>query len=298
NQTIVSMMVGAASIGLFWVAATQMRWSLPIKAAITLLLAFGTNFWWAATDGSLWTFAHVSAVFFLMAALVETTGRNRPWLVGILVGLAGLSRLTTFLTFPFFAYTVAHGAEGRRMIIRRLALFGLALAAMVGVYLAYNYGRYETFSDQGYYHPQYLSEPWFSKGRFDISYIPRHLEAILFKGPVVIEEFPFLKPSSSGLGLFFTTPALLYIFRAELRGLSLAALVVVLLTAVVWMIHGTTGWAQFGYRYSMDVLPFMAILVASGVSHRLDRFKIAVILLSCAINLWGTLSFHKLNWVA
>jgi len=297
NQTIVSMMVGAAAIGLFWVAATQMRWSLPLKAAITLLLAFGTNFWWAATDGSLWTFAHVSAVFFLMAALVETTGRNRPWLVGILVGLAGLSRLTTFLTFPFFVYTVAQGADGRRILLRRLAIFGLALAAMVGIYLAYNYGRYETFSDQGYYHPQYLSETWFSKGRFDISYIPRHLDAILFMGPVVTEEFPFLKPSSFGLGLFFTTPALLYIFRAELRGLPLAALVAVLLTAVIWMIHGTTGWAQFGYRYSIDVLPFMAILVASGMRHRLDRFKIAVILLSCAISLWGTLSFHKLGWV-
>ena len=298
NQTIVCMIVGSASIGLFWVAATQMRWGLPLKAAITLLLAFGTNFWWAATDGSLWTFAHVSAVFFLMAALVETTGRNRPWLVGILVGLAGLSRLTTFLTSPFFAYTVAQGAEGRRIIIRRLAVFGLALAAMVGVYLAYNYGRYETFSDQGYYHPQYLTEPWFAKGRFDISYIPRHVEAILFKGPVITEEFPFFKPSSYGLGLFFTTPALLYIFRAELRGLPLAALVAVLLTAVIWMIHGTTGWAQFGYRYSMDILPFMAILVASGMRYRLDRLKIAVILLSCAINLWGTLSFHKLDWGA
>ena len=74
-----------------------------------------------------------------MAALVETTGKNRPWLIGLLVGLAGLSRLPTFLAFPFFAYTIAHGTEDHRIIIRRLVAFGLAIAAMGAVYLAYNY---------------------------------------------------------------------------------------------------------------------------------------------------------------
>ncbi len=297
NQVIISMMVGAGAMGLFWVAATQLGWSLSVKAAITLLLAFGTNFWWAATDGTVWTLAHVSAVFFLMAALVETTGKNRPWLVGLLLGLAGLSRLPAFLTFPFFAYTVARGARDHREIIRRLAKFALALAVIGALYLAYNYGRYGTLSDLGYFDPEYSQEPWFSKGRFDISYIPRQLNAMLFYVPQFAEEFPFFRPSSMGLGLFFTTPALLYIFGARLRGLPLAACAGVLATAILWLLHGTTGWAQFGYRYSLDVLPLLAILVASGMHHRLDRLKIAVIILSCAVNLWGTLAFHKLDWV-
>ena len=178
DQAYISMLVGSAAMGLFWVAATQLRWSLAFRASMLLLLAFGTNFWWAATDGSVWTFAHVSAVFFLMAALVETTGKNRPWLIGLLLGLAGLSRLPTFLAFPFFAYTIASGVGDRRIIIRRLVIFGLALAAMGGLYLAYNYGRYGTLLELGYNHPQYLSEPWFFEGRFDISYIPRHLKEI------------------------------------------------------------------------------------------------------------------------
>lgn len=298
NQAIVSMLVGAGAMGLFWVAGAQLRWRLSFRAAMFVLVAFGTNLWWAASDGSLWTFAHVSAVFFLMAALVETTGKNRAWVVGVLLGLAGLSRLPAFLAFPFFAYTVAHGAEDRRMVVRRLALFGLALTMMVGLYLAYNFGRYGTWLDQGYYHAQYASEPWFSEGRFDISYIPRHVDAILFYVPRFVEEFPFFKPSYVGLGLFFTTPALLYVFRTKLRGLPLAALVGVLATAVVWVVHGTTGAAQFGYRYSLDALPLFAVLVAYGMQRRLDRLKIAIILLSCAVNLWGTLCFHKFDWVA
>lgn len=296
NQAIISMMVGGGAMGLFWVAATQLRWSLPFKAAMTVLLALGTNFWWAATDGSVWTLAHVSAVFFLMAALVETTGKNRPWLVGLFLGLAGLSRLPTFLAFPFFAYTVAHGAADRRITIRRLAMFVFALAMIGALYLAYNYGRYGELSDLGYLHPQYTQEPWFSEGRFNVSYIPRQLNAMLFCVPKFAEEFPYFKPSYMGLGLFFTTPALLFIFRARLKGLHLAAFAGVLATVILWLLHGTSGWAQFGYRYSLDVLPLLAILIASGMHHRLDRLKIAVILLSCAINLWGVLSFHKFDW--
>ena len=176
-------------------------------------------------------------------------------------------------------------------------MFGFALAAMGVLYLAYNYGRYGTISDMGYYAPQYSSETWFSKGRFDISYIPRHINAILFQGPVFSEKFPFFKPSYIGLGLFFTTPALLYTFRAHLKDrLVLAALIGTLTTAIIWVLHGTTGWAQFGYRYSLDALPLLAILVASGMRYKLDKFKIAVIVLCCCINLWGTLAFNKLGW--
>ncbi len=296
NQVIICSAVGAAAIGLFWVATDQLRWRLPSRVAITLLLALGTNLWWSATDGGVWMFAHVSAVFFLMAALVETTGKNRPWLIGILVGLAGLSRLPTFLAFLFFAYTITHGTWDRRSL-SRLVIFGLTLAAMVGLYLLYTYGEYGTFT-LGYERGQFVSEPQFSKGLFDISYFPRHVNTILFYVPRFSDEFPYFKPSYLGLGLFFTTPAFLYMFRADLREkLSQAALAALLLISIPLVTYGVTGYLQFGYRFSLDVLPFMAILAASGMRRRISRLALAVILLSCAINLWGTLSFNKLDWI-
>ncbi|MBM3156416.1 MAG: hypothetical protein FJ004_03935 [Chloroflexi bacterium] len=298
NQAIISMLLGAAAVGLFWVAATQLRWSLSFKAAVTVLVAFGTNFWWVTTEGSVWMIAHASAVFFLMAALVETTGKNRPWMVGLLVGLAGLSRLPTFLAFPFFAYTVCRGSGERWVIIRRLTIFGVALAVMGGLYLLYNYGQFGTLNP-GYYRGQFLEGPWYSKGLFDISYIPRHIKAILFEAPKVTESFPFFKPSVIGMGLFFTTPALLYMFGARLKeSLVLPAIAGLLLTSIPLVTYAVTGWAQFGYRFSLDVLPFMVILVASGMNHRLNKLNVAVILLSCVINLWGVLALHKFDWAA
>jgi uncharacterized membrane protein len=113
NQVLVSITFGAAAMGLFWVATRQMGWGLRLGAAMTVLLALGTDFWWAAGDGSLWTFSQVASVFFMMAALVEATGRTRPLLVGLLLGLSGLSRLPTFLAFPFFLYLATYKIGGR-----------------------------------------------------------------------------------------------------------------------------------------------------------------------------------------
>ncbi|TET18121.1 MAG: hypothetical protein E3J81_00760 [Dehalococcoidia bacterium] len=305
NQVLVSMAVGSAAMGFFWVAARQMGWDLRVTAAITLLLALGTNFWWAATDGGLWTFAHVSAVLFLMAALVEATGNKRPWLVGLLVGLAGMSRLPTFLTFPLFAYLLLDAEERPwKEVVQdranwlRLGLFAVGLGVMGAAYLAYNYGRYGTLIDKGYDHPSYANEPWFAQGRFDISYIPRHIEAIFFKPPVLTEnDFPYFRPSSFGLALFFSTPAFLYAFNTYFNRLTLAAIAATLLTLVPLTLHGTTGWGQFGYRFSMDLFPMLALLTAAGMRHQMTPLKWTIILFSCLIGLWGTLAFHKYGWV-
>ncbi len=298
NQVIVSMLVGAVAVGFFWIAVTQLGWSFRFRVAMTVLVAFGTNFWWVTNTGSVWMMAHVSAVFFLMAALVETTSKNRPWLVALLVGLAGLSRLPVFLTFPFFAYTVVWKTDARRVIIRRLAIFAGVLAVMGGLYLLYTYGEYGSLT-LGYERGQFVNEPFFSNGLFSIRYIPRQLNAILFLGPVFNDTYPFFKPSWVGMGLFFTTPALLYMFSASLKDkLALAALGGLVLTAIPSLTYGVTGFLQFGYRFSLDILPFMIILVASGMRYRLNWLKIAIIVLSVGINLWGTLAFNKLDWVA
>lgn len=299
DHVLISCGVGAVAVGMLWIAARRLWLDQGFAAAMVLLVAFGTNFWWIASDGGFWSFAHTAALFFMAAALVEATGRRRPWLVGLLVGLAGLSRLPVFLIAPLYAYFVLDGdlrLTGRNL--RRLVWFGSALGGAAAGYLAYNWARYGSLTDLGYYHPQYLSEPWFERGRFDITYIPRHIEAILFLAPVRDEVFPFFRPTSAGLALIFTTPAFLYALRAKLTPRHVAALVAACLVAAVLVTHGTTGWSQFGYRFSLDLLPALWLLTASGMRERLDRPKIAVLALCFLVNLWGVLSFNVFDWVA
>lgn len=299
DHVLISCGVGAVAVGMLWIAARRLWLDQGFAAAMVLLVAFGTNFWWIASDGGFWSFAHTAALFFMAAALVEATGRRRPWLVGLLVGLAGLSPLPVFLIAPLYAYFVLDGdlrLTGRN--VRRLVWFGSALGGAAAGYIAYNWARYGSLTDLGYYHPQYLSEPWFERGRFDITYIPRHIEAILFLAPVRDEVFPFFRPTSAGLALIFTTPAFLYALRAKLTPRHVAALVAACLVAAVLVTHGTTGWSQFGYRFSLDLLPALWLLTASGMRERLDRPKIAVLALCFLVNLWGVLSFNVFDWVA
>lgn len=306
NEVIISLAVGAAAMGLFWIATRQLGWDIRFSAALTVLLALGTNFWWASVDGSMWTFAHVCAVFFMMGALVEATGNKRAWLVGLLVGAAGLSRLPVFLSAPFFAYLLIHGDDRQwtrilrdKAVLLRVGLFLAFLGAMFALDLAYNYERYGTLRDKGYYHAQYEVLPILSQGMQDDSYIPRHIQAIFFEPPVLDESaFPFFKPNVAGLSLFLTTPAFLYIFNTRFNRLTVAAIVGTALTLLPIVTYGVVGASQFGYRYSLDVLPMLAMLTASGMRYQMSGLKWSVVGLSCVIGLWGTLSFEKFDWVA
>jgi hypothetical protein len=301
NQVLASIAFGAVAMGLFWVAARQMGWDLRLSAAMTILLALGTDFWWAAGDGALWQFSHVCSVVFMMAALVEATGQRRPWLVGLLLGLSGLSRLPTILSFPFFLYLALNETRKRwkwrevmqdHQVISRVLLFGSGLGAMVFLILLYNYARFGTISDLGYSHPQYAAGSSFSEGRFNISYVPRQIQAIFYLGPSLDENhIPFFKPSVFGMALIMVTPAFLYAFGARAKRLEIAAATATALVMIPHLLYGATGYAQFGYRFSMDYLPMLAVLTASGMGYRVGMRKWLIIGLSVFVALWGPLFF-------
>jgi hypothetical protein len=300
NQVLVSIAFGSAAIGLFWVATRRMGWNLQLRAAMTVLLGVGTNFWWAAGDGSLWGFAHVSSMFFMMAAMVAATGQKSPLLVGALVGLSGLSRLATFLAFPFFLYLVLEAdirdwKEWRAIVwnrraIRKVLLFGGALGAMACVVLLYNYARFHTILDGGYRHPQYESL-WAGQGPLNISHIPTHIDGIFFFSPVSNGgQFPFFKPSALGMGLFMVTPAFLYAYGALAKRREVAAAVSMGLVMIPQVLYVVTG-GGFGYRFSLDYVPMLLVLTASGMGHRVGIRKWLLIGLSVFMAMWGPLFF-------
>lgn len=303
DQTLVSVAVGAAAVGLVWVAARTL-WPWRFALLMTVLVGLGTNLWWTSTDGALWTFAHVCAVFFSAGAFVAAVRGHHPFWVGVLVGLAGLSRLPVFLSAPFFAWLVYErrfrSDPGPKpldpRVVRMVAAFGAGVGLFALLYLGYNLARFGTPFDAGYFHEQYVDKPWFAEGLFDLSYIPRHLDAILFAAPEFRESFPYFHPSRFGVGLFLTTPAFLYAFRARLGPRTVAAAASVGLVAVPILTYGATGWGQFGYRFALDWLPMLVVLTASGMEERVDGRKVAVVGLAVLANLWGVLSFNVFDW--
>jgi hypothetical protein len=64
--------------------------------------------------------------------------------------------------------------------------------------------------------------------------------------------------------------------------------------------HFSQGWVQFGYRFSLDFVPWALVLVALGMERLRTSAAVAVAFvlvgLSVAVNLWGVVWGNVLGW--
>jgi len=111
-----------------------------------------------------------------------------------------------------------------------------------------------------------------ARGFLSLSYIPRKLYAIFFEAPVFVDNEPFffLRPRGYGLSLLIATPAFLWLAPgivrlwrdARWRAVGLGAALV----SIPGWLFATVGYEQYGYRYSLDLQPFLIVLVAIGAA--------------------------------
>ncbi len=294
--------VGAINVALaFWllygwgVAPSPRRW-------LTAGFAFSTH-WWVAGMAGPHHFAEICAVMFGLLGLNLAIRRRSAPLAGVLLGLAAGSRLPAGLALPAFAALFAWRPDDGWKLRREHAWL-LAGVGVVSLGLAaYNGARFGSPIDFGYAHiPSGESglitdEPWFSEGLLSISYIPRHLKVIFIDGFQVVPEAPYLRPSLSGASLVLTAP---FLFLAGLaRGRFAAALWVsvglVMLPDLMW---GSWGFAQFGYRRILDVLPLMLLLLGLVYRERISWIGRAAILWAIAIHAYGIWVINVLGFVS
>jgi 4-amino-4-deoxy-L-arabinose transferase-like glycosyltransferase len=299
DQGLMSVLLACLGVAAIWLMLKKTGVNGKKALWLTALFGFGTCFWFTAAVGSSWYIEHISAVLFLTLAIILALYKKSPFLTGLLLGFAFLSRLPVILSFPFFLLLIYEQNSGWKLRLKQATYFVIGLGILVGVYELYNFGRWGVFSDLGYsLIPGIQQDPSFTNGIFNLSYIPRHIYAILFQGPILLNNFPYFEPNWMGLGLFFTTPAFLYIFKGPWNKLSKYAALAVVCILPILITHGTVGFTQFGYRFSLDFTPFLMLLVAKGMSENLGWQEKALIILSILVNLWGVVSIIGFNFVS
>jgi hypothetical protein len=161
----------------------------------------------------------------------------------------------------------------------------------------YNWLRFGTIADVAYrLRNNAPAEPWFDRGLFHLSYIPRHVHPLLLATPHLQPRYPYVFWSISGLAIWVTTPAFLFALRAPLRALpTWAAWAGIVLTAVLVMSHGTAGLEQFGYRLAVDFYPLLFLLAVMGMRPPLKPVHKAAIALAVLVNLWGV-TWERMGW--
>jgi hypothetical protein len=90
-----------------------------------------------------------------------------------------------------------------------------------------------------------------------------------------------------------TTPVLLLLAWPAHGGAFHRALwITAAAVATPILLYQNSGWIQFGYRFSLDYLPFLILLLAVG-GRRFGRVAYALAAIGIAVNLFGAITFDR-----
>lgn len=309
NLVVIGLLLSVLNVWLLYkilvflgITDSRLRWLL-------LLFFGGTVYFGIVMVSFSWFLAHIVTVTFLLAAILAVLDRRLPLLAGLLLGLAGMSRFTALFALPFFvAMLLYKGNEETRVtapeFAKRLGMLLLGVAGPVLLLGLYNYARFGNPLDSGYAHVVLIDNVLreaMNQGLFSPVHIPKNLFMMLVQGPIpypgedaAVLQFPYIQPSKWGLGLFFTSPALLYIFRARIRPVVVASWLAVVCIMVPIITYYGVGWTQFGYRYALDFTPFLLLIAAFGFPAGMSPRARLLVALSVLVNMWGAV--YLLTW--
>ncbi|HNQ22209.1 MAG TPA: hypothetical protein PKK06_03860 [Phycisphaerae bacterium] len=247
---------------------------------LTVGLFAGTSAW-QATRKAIQTCApyHINHMLALVGVLLFVhayLGKGRLGLAGVGLAVASWSRqLTLAYALPFFYLAWAGAPAGRRW--SRLAMAGACTAVIVALPLVLNTLKFSNPLEDGYLLNYEGRDDQFAQdartyGLFSTHYVPRNLYWTnlgfweLHEIKVAGRPEVHWRPSTMGVGLWWTSPLLLWLFpclpallRDPKKRVLLAAVVVIYVALLLW--HGT-GSTQRGYnRYSLDYVPVLMALI-------------------------------------
>lgn len=299
NDVIFTLLLGACNVALVHDIAPRIgrrandgfEMDRKARLAMSLLFGFGTVHWWVASVGKVWFTAQIVALTFLLLALREALAGRRPLVVGVWLSVAALGRPAMLLSLPAFAWLLAPSNSPRRL------LTGLAPFVLAGAFVAwYNYARFGDPFELGYRYMQTLKlfEPRLIRyGQFSLAYLGQNLYYAFLALPRWSSKPPFAIMDPSGLSMFVSTPALAYVFAAPWRDrLARASALAALAVAMPSLLYYNTGYVQAGYRFALDFIPFLLVLIVLGMRGRLTGLGASLILISIAMGAVSLVNFY------
>ena len=307
STSYVSIFFSALNGVLLYLSFQQLKqrgWLLLSNTASMILvglLLFGTPHLWVGISGRGWFLSQIMTVFFLTLSIYAALREWHSWWIGIFVGLAMLARPTAILTTPFLlAIHVQIMYNETKMlkiptIIMWIIKVSLPILISIGLLLTYNYLRFDNIFDFGYAtingDPVIVQnvQEW---GTFSPHFIPTNLKVMFLKLPFWNPggRWPIL-PSSAGMSIFLTTPAFIYLFRRYPKDWwVIGAWGTIFLNVVFLIMYHNTGAHQFGYRYILDYITPLILLLGFSLEKKITWHFLLLTLFSIAINFYGT------NW--
>ena len=283
--------------------ASSADWNARTKEEnlwLIALFAFGTSFYFSSVRGEVWFTALVMGFFFNTLYLYFAVDSKKPYLAGLMLAIAMATRPPTAFGCVFFGLQLLRIPNRREQIIKGLQ-FSAPILCVGGLLMLYNSMRFESLTEFGHTFLQDgqrasirehgLFSPWFLKG---------NLAAAFGNLPRITSDAPFVQVSRHGISIFAATPALLLLLstlkRKETSSSAVYRLWFVLIplicVATPALFYQNTGWAQYSYRFSVDYLPYLALLLGCSSLVQGRAFKTLVVI-SILISLFGAITFGR-----
>jgi hypothetical protein len=300
--TLLAAAIAAMTAVLFYLLSARHHDAAGRRLLLTLFPVFGSWMWANLAFAGSWHLALGLAVVGQLGALYFILARFSPFAAGCSFALAFGNRTEIVLLAPLFLYLLQRrGLQLGRDRWRGADRF-LAVPAMLGVLtLLYNYARFGSIFDFGYARiPGVLDEPWYAHGIFSLHAIPGNAYAMLLEPWRRIEAFPYLIPWGFGGSILLNCPFLLLMLRPGARDATLKLLAwgaIVVLTIVLWC-HGNTGGWQISYRYAMDLLPWMFLILLESSPRKVRGWEAALFILSLLVNAYSTYLFLRTGLIS
>lgn len=286
DSNVTGAVFGGLGVALVWAMLLRLDVAQGPRLALTVSWAFGSEILWMGTTGGQHLAPQLAAAALLLASLVLALDRRWSFLAGLLLGAGAASRLPVGLALPLLLFLYRGPGQGGHWA--RL-LGGLAIPALlVG---AYDLARFGNPLELGYGlirnvdGESVLDEPWYEHGIASWRYIPSGLHAMLFRGLEWQDEFPWVVPGYIGASVLLTMPILWWVFEARGR-LALVAGVTAALILLPDLAHGNPGFAQVGYRYIVDALPVLWLMLGLAFRDRLGRAPTVAMVVGGAVMWW------------
>lgn len=295
DQGIATALFGGANVALVWLLLRRAGVASTPTGWLTAAFAIGSVHWWAAGTGTVWLHAQIVAIFFALLALHLAIRRQWPFVAGLLLGCAAASRLPMGLTLPLYLALfmgLPFPPQLRRLTAAQLRAGAMVLAGVAipaALVAAYNLARFGSPFEFGYdMIPGVLDEPWYADGILSVEYIPRHLHLIFMRGFDYVDAFPWFRPNWSGASLVLTLPILMWLVKARSSTPVIAyGWVAVGLGLMPDLLHGAPGFAQLGYRFILDVLPIMLLMLGWVFRDRISVEARIAIGIGIVVNAYG-----------
>lgn len=303
TQQQVSIIIGSIDIVLTYLLLLNFT-SRKNSLLLSIFLGLGTPFFWSTTVGTTWFFAHVVAIFFLTISLILHF-KKKDFLSGFFFALASLTRMPLVLAGIFYLFEL----WGNR---KRFIFYLLGAFIFIPSLFTYNYLRFGNIFKTGYSevylqyaesdYPYTIKQLLFKgtkvNGYFDTQNLSMHLYTFLIMPPDINIDAGIvknIKPSPFGMGILFTSPLLLLALKPKFKkGLEIKLITTASIVAIPSFLHVMQGWVQFGYRFVLDFIVFLMMILA--MRFKPTKINLILIIISVIVNFWGVTWAINLGW--